>query len=42
MSCKAEEELIAALSATTTTPQIAALAPRSRYVRFKDRLLERV
>ncbi|TCP52045.1 hypothetical protein EV191_101506 [Tamaricihabitans halophyticus] len=31
MRCKAEEELIAALWATTTTPQIANLATRNRY-----------
>jgi hypothetical protein len=39
MRSKAEEPLVAALPGATTTPEIAALAPRSRYARFKGRLL---
>jgi len=39
MRCKAEEFLVPLfVPGTTRTPQIAALAARSRYAGFEDRL----
>jgi hypothetical protein len=40
MSSQAEEPLVAELPRVTTTPEIAALAPRRRYVGFANGRVE--